>query len=68
MTQFAGFVPRWYVPGTVIVPIENRDLQATQTLAIINTMYEIEVGVGYDWYPLVLERGEAQIAEQLAVY
>lgn len=49
LKQFDGFVPRWYVPSTEVLPLENPEMSATQTLAIINTQYEIEVGVGYDW-------------------
>jgi len=37
-------------------------------LAIIDTELEINVGIGYDWYPLILEKGQIEIPEQLAVY
>ena len=35
---------------------------------MIDTAKEIEVGVGYDWPPVVLNSGEIQIPSQLATY
>ena len=47
---------------------KDLDTNATQTLGIIDTAYEIKVGVGYDWAPDVLKRGQIQINQQLATY
>lgn len=55
--QFAGFVPRWYVPSLTVAAGKDLDVNATQTLGIIDTAYEIKVGVGYDWAPDILKRG-----------
>lgn len=47
-------MPRWYIPATIMYQEDTPDLTSTQTLAIINSTQEIEVGVGYDFPPLVL--------------
>ena len=47
---------------------DNPDFTSTQTLAIINSTQEIEVGVGYNWKPVVIGNGQIQIPEQLAIY
>ena len=68
LQQFQGFVPRWYVLASNTAKASKPDFTATQTLAIIDTELEINVGVGYDWYPLILKPGQIEIPEQLAIY
>ena len=54
LETFAGWFPRTYIPTSNLVSAEAPDIISHQTLAIIDTAKEIEVGVGYDWYPTVL--------------
>ena len=68
LPQFAGFVPRWYLPSTTMYNSDNPDLVSTQTLAIINSTQEIEVGVGYAWKPVIIGDGQVQLPTQLAQY
>ena len=66
---FDGFFPRLYLPSSNMVASKDKEgLNSHQSLAMIDTAKEIEVGVGYDWPPVVLESGEIQIPAQLATY
>ena len=68
LPQFSGFVPRWYIPSTTMFSPDNPDFFSTQTLAIINSTQEIEVGVGYAWKPVVIGDSQIQLPTQLAQY
>ena len=68
LEQYSGFFPRSYLPATYLANDNNPDLTSTQTLAIIDTLKEIQVGVGYDWAPVELGVSEIQIPSQLATY
>ena len=54
LEEFSGFFPRIFVPTTNMVSKNAPNIISHQTLAIIDTAKEIEVGVGYEWYPLVV--------------
>ena len=68
LEKYQGFFPRTYIPGTDMTAVENPTYTAHQSLAIIDTRKEIEVGVGYDWSPVVLNDGEIQVNTELASY
>ena len=69
LDNFDGFFPRLYLPSTNMVAKDNPEgLNSHQSLALIDTAKEIEVGVGYDWTPAVLKNDEIQIPAQLAKY
>jgi len=59
LANFSGFFPRLYVPGTNMVSDKNpTGVNSHQALALIDTKLEIEVGVGYDWPPVILGADE----------
>ena len=62
LESFDGFVARWYLPAERLY-FEKTNTTAITTVVVMDTAYEIKVGVGYDWPPLVLGEGEMQIQE-----
>jgi len=69
LPNFDGFFPRLYLPSSNMVSKENPEgLNSHQSMAVIDTKKEIEVGVGYDWPPTVLAADEIMIPEQLGTY
>lgn len=60
LTEFDGFVGRWYFPGEKLVSQET-NTSAIVTALVIDTANEISVGVGYDWPPVVLGEQEMQL-------
>ena len=68
LEEFAGFFPRTFVPATNMVSDAAPGIISHQTLAIIDTAKEIEVGVGYEWVPLVVGDNQIQIPAQIALY
>ena len=69
LENFSGFFPRIYIPSSNMVAENDPEgLISHQSLAMIDTAKEIEVGVGYNWPPLVLGPGEIQVPTLLASY
>lgn len=54
LPTFAGWFPRIYLPSTNLISEMAPDIISHQTLAIIDSVQEIKVGVGYDWDPVVI--------------
>jgi len=72
-STFQGFSPRWYLPQTRLyadIEIEGKTERVfqTQTLGIIDTQNEIEIGIGYNWPPVVLGENQIQVQELLLEY
>ena len=62
LKDFDGFVSRWYVPGESLY-FEATNTTAIITILIIDSAHEIEVGVGFDWKPVVLGDDEMQVSK-----
>ena len=60
LPSFMGFVPRWYVPR-VEFDFEVVDYPVTLTMMILDQVKENYVGVGYDWPPITLGKGEIMV-------
>lgn len=60
LPSYVGFAPRWYVPhetfkfASLLTPV-------TLTMNIFDTKKENYMGIGYDWPPIILGRGELMI-------
>lgn len=59
--NFDGFFPRTYIPQTKLTSYPTHSDNVTVTLVVLDTVGEIKVGVGLDWYPLILGPQEIQI-------
>ena len=71
LDKFAGFCPRWIIPQTRMVSVEDvgRTKVATNNMIILDSKLEIKVGVGLNsWPPVILEKGDAMIPAQVAKY
>ena len=67
LDDFDGFAPRWILPRTQIHSPEN-GLNATQIMIILDTAWEVKVGVAPNFPPTILGSQEIMIQESVAEY
>ena len=67
LDAFEGFVPRWILPRSTINSPWN-GLNATQITLLLDTAWEVKVGVAPNFPPTVLGPHDIMIQEGVAEY
>ena len=67
LTDFEGFVGRWYFPSETLTADKTGASDITTAL-VIDSQREIKIGVGYDWPPVVLGNEELQLQQLIAKF